>query len=158
MVLETSFYLNYTGNKSRQKVAFAKVRQTIPCMQDFYARHGIKLSLTIKGDGQSDESDCCDHSINLHDQFDRVDSSNWAINQTVGTILTPETRCTLYLHEMNHRLGLDDTYSDPDCPDREKIMPGFDIMAAGFPYPDFHVLYPYAIDELLGPLCGKISF
>ena len=87
----------------------------------------IKLNLTIKEDTGLSDWWGCDHSINLHDKYDRATDTNWVTHEMGKPNLAPLIG-VLYLHEIGHRLGLPDTYIDPDCPDREPIMPRDDVM------------------------------
>ena len=117
IVIKTSIYANYRGNFSNREKALEDIRATVPCMQDFYARHGIKLNLTIKGEGNPLDMIHSDHFINFYDSFYRPNSKNWAIYIGHGgkDIFTKKTRCRLFVHEFNHNLGLHDTYPDSDC-------------------------------------------
>ena len=159
IVIKTSIYANYKGSFFNRKEALEDIRETVPCIQDFYARHGIKLDLTIRTGDNPLDMVRSDHFINFYDSFYRPDFSNWAIYVTRGgkDVLTKDIRCRLFTHELGHSLGLDDTYRDSDCPDRERIMPRNNIMSAGR-NSNIHYakLYPYAIEKLLKPLCGEM--
>ena len=122
-------------------------------MANFFAKHGIKLDLTFYEETGFSDWWNCDHSINLHSHYGRATSGNWVTHRTAGIDLDEEGRCSLFLHELGHRLGLPDTYPDPDCPDRPRIGPEDDIMNNSWLGADNTKLYPYAIKELLGELC-----
>ena len=147
--IKVNLYANYRGDFRER--AFKTIRETIPCVKHFYARHGIKLDLTI-----TDYKSGYDHAVNFHDSYDRSNHKNWAIYQDGHLFLTKNDRCYIYTHELGHLLGLPDTYSDSQCPDRV-TMPGDDIMN-GFEFLFYSMglrLYPYAIKTLLRPLCEK---
>ena len=150
IVIKTNLHANYQGRFKTE--ALQSIRETIPCVKHFYARHGIKLELSI-----TDYKSGHDHTVNFHDSFPRSNHKNWAIYRDGRTLLTKDHRCYIYIHELGHLLGLPDTYHDPRCPDRE-IKTRDDIMN-GFDYLYFHNMnrlkfYPYAIKKLLRPLCG----
>ena len=147
IVIKTNIYANYQG-KSRAR-ALRTIRETIPCVKNFYARHGIKLDLTI-----TDYKSGYDYAVNFHDSFDRSNHKNWAIYWDYLP-LTKSDRCYIYTHELGHLLGLPDTYPITACPDRE-IGPYNDIMRERILYNmHYFKLYPYAIKTLLRPLCEK---
>ena len=159
IVIKTSIYANYRGSLFNREKALKDIRETVPCIKDFYARHGIKLDLTIREGNNPLDWIQSDHFINFYDSFHRPRAKKWAIYVTHGkNILTKDTRCRLFVHELGHSLGLNDTYPDTDCPDRKHIMPRNDIMSAG-KNSNIHYtkLYPYAIEKLLKPLCGEMS-
>ncbi len=156
--INTSIYFDYKGEERHRKEAFRKLRETIPCMKDFYARHGIKLNLTIKEDSGFMDRMGCDHTVNLHSHSEIGNSYNWPTHEMTvnpNPELSAMNRCSLYLHELGHRLGLADTYSDPDCPDRDSINPPDDVMNYHWSGADNIKIYPSAIKTILGPICGE---
>ena len=149
IVIKTNIYAKYQGN-SKEK-AFRTIRETIPCVENFYARHGIKLDLSI-----TDYPSGYDHEVNFHDSYDNSNSKNWSIYREGPWPISRHDRCYIYTHELGHLLGLPDTYYDSRCPDRN-LKSNDDIMnGSNFLYSIYQLrLYPYAIQTLLGPLCEK---
>ena len=159
IVIKTSLYANYKGHFSNREKALEDIRETVPCMKDFYAKHGIELDLTIKEGKNPLDMLQSDHFINFYDERDKSTAKNWAIyvGHRGKKILTKNNRCSLFVHELGHSLGLHDTYPKSRCPDRGRIMPKDDMMRSGG-YSNIHdtKFYPYAIEALLKPLCGEM--
>jgi hypothetical protein len=156
IILSAKIYFKFKGHDKDKKEAFKKLQSTQLCMTDFYAKHGIKLDLTFHEETGFSDWINCDHSINLHTKTKRANSKNWASHGAANPKMSDSNRCALYLHEFGHRLGLSDTYIDPDCPDREVIYPDDDIMNGGtYSFVENNKLYPTAIYQLLEPLCGE---
>jgi hypothetical protein len=151
IVISTSIAFNYQGDKENKEEAFKQVEDSIPCMQEFFARHGIQLELTIM---EGTPNHGCDHNINLHDHYARPNAGNWAIYGTAKGTLSASSRCAVNVHELSHKLGLADTYPDPDCPSRDPIGPLDDVMHQSNPI-SAAKLYPEAIQQILGPLCDQ---
>ena len=159
IVIKTSLYANYRGNIFNRKEALEDIRETIPCIKDFYAKHGIKLDLTIRGGDDPLDIIRSDHFINFYDNLNRSYVKDWAIytTQKGNQVYTKNTRCGLFIHELGHNFGLPDTYPESRCPDRERIMPFDDIMRSSSHFSPYETkFYPYAIEILLKPLCGEM--
>ena len=157
MVVSTSIYFNFLGSQGSKADRFERVRSAKKCMQDFFTRHGLVLDIKFQGDKDSDHKEDCDHSINLHDNMNREDSKNWSSVSSGGKEMTPQERCGTYLHELFHRLGLPDSYSDPfHCPDRQNIHGRDSIMACLPADCSQSRLYDEHLKMLLDPMCGKV--
>lgn len=152
IVISTSISFNYKGNAENRAEAFKRVQDAIPCIQEFFAHHGIKLELTIKSESGASS---CHHNVNLHDEFARSDSSNWTTHRDLGKVTTAGERCSVFIHELSHILGLPDAYPDPDCPDRQPISAENDIMRTTNIDSSNLTYFPHSIRTLLGPLCDK---
>lgn len=155
IVLSTSIAFDYQGKPERKAEALKMVKDSIPCIKEFYARQGIRLELTIM-DRKEKGAKACKHHLNLHDEFERNNSSNWSTHKDQGQTMSDQDRCSTYIHELTHNLGIPDSYPDKDCPDRNPIGPNDDVMNKGGAWsPASLKLYPEAIKSILEPLCGK---
>ena len=161
--IDISIYFNYKGNKNRDR-ALELARDTLPCIRNFFAKHGIKINLKIREKyvfsflrGALGEAWDADHFINLHDEIRYADTANWSLYPLmVGYENSLEFRCGLFIHELSHRLGLNDTYPDPDCPDRKRIAPLGEIMSGvGLFGVSKSIFNPIEIKQMLAPLCGE---
>ena len=149
MYIDTLLCFSYKGEEKDEKDAFSIVRETIPCVQNFFARHGIKLNIAMKKFPNPD----CQSRINLHRFHPRNNALNWSTHQNQGSV-NFNRNCSLYAHETLHSLGVRDTYPDPDCPDR-KLGELDDIMRDNNLSINELNLYPYAIETMIKPLCEE---
>ena len=152
--IDTSISFSYQGDKENKSRSFERVKKAIPCMKNFYARHGIKLNLRIETSNNPHSSSSCDHSINLWDEKMNPDADNW----TTTTYLDDSQVCRHFLHELGHKLRLDDSYPDPGCPDRKPIKSRYDIMyAIGMGAADVTEsrLDADSISKIIGPFCRE---
>ncbi len=162
IVLSINLCFSYEGDVNNRNDSFRRLKDTKSCLEDFFARHGVKPDFNFyQMPGETEEylnklkeSSNCDHHITLHDHHSRPNSSNWPTHTSLGLNLTARDRCLIFVHEFNHNLGLPDVYADSRCPDRERVMPRDDIMHADIYMPTFFGFYPYAIKHILKPLCG----
>ena len=162
--LSTSICFSYRGDEARRVVSTNALERTLPCFRNFFARHGIKLNLSFSFESGTQSSPQCDHSTNLHYHYHSqeellANSQNWVTHHSTNSIrnkdYNPNSRCVLAIHEFGHLLGLVDTSKSSKCINRKRTMPIDDIMNAHFlegPY--YKKFYPYAIEELLAPLCS----
>lgn len=156
IVLETSLYFTFKGEEEDREESFKKLQSAKSCMKQFYAKQGIDLEITFYEESGFKDWYSCDHTANLHKTTDRANSDNWSSHGASNPNMNDSNRCALYVHELNHKLGLGDTYVDPDCPDRDPINPTDDIMNAGsHSRIEDKRLYPDALKKILGVLCGK---
>ena len=158
---------HFRDAQERERDAFSKLREAEGCMSDFFARHGIVLDLGIYNSEKTHFEERpfawavqslsnlfqFDYGINLHISRARANSNNWPYLRSGSRTLTKETRCTLYIHELLHSFGLDDTYPG-NCLNRTP-RPVNDIMAAGASTPLRGVhIYDEDVQQILDPLCG----
>ncbi|MDC1174496.1 hypothetical protein OAT67_03845 [Bacteriovoracaceae bacterium] len=151
--IDTSIYFDYKGDEKNRERSFKRLRKAMKCMKSFYAKHGIRLNLTVKEDSGLHDWWSCDHSINIWDEKMNPNSANW----TTTTYLSDARVCRHFLHELGHRLGLPDSYPDPDCPDREPIKSRYDMMYSTGSGADVNEsnIDGETISKLIRPLCGE---
>ena len=154
IALEASIALDYRG-EGRADEAFGVIRQTMPCVEDFFARHGIRLRLTLKEGYDLFDWFVYDHVVELVDYGMFATSNKWVLylNHHDGRV-EEEKRCLSIAHELGHNFGLRDGYLDANCPERE-VTPPDDIMHSVYGTVAQTRLYPYDVRRLLKPLCGR---
>jgi len=153
ITLKASFNMSFVGESSNRAEAHRRIGVARACIEDFYSRHGINLVLTLDVSSRTDDH-FHDSSITLHDTYARANASHWATHHTVGRDMDDESFCALAIHEFGHKLGLPDTYPDPDCPDRPLILPYPNVMSNSHYSPDDLELNDDQLRSILAPLCG----
>ena len=153
-----NLYFDYEGNNRSE--AYRKLRDTMPCVQDFYARHGIRLFVNISAEHPSHPIynwvawSMSDHAIDLTDHVDRANRREWSTQSASNPAMNASNRCALYAHELGHLLGLGDRYPKDSCPDRiigarNELMRG----GSGSRIENM-ILTPRDIRQILSPMCG----
>ncbi len=162
VALSTTLCFTYRGKEAQRMATVEAIRETLPCMENFFARHGIKLNLNLRFGPNFHTWRECDHLVALHNDLEElnVNAERWAthrsLGHTIGTVPGLKNRCTLAIHELGHLFGLKDTYKSEKCQTRKRIMDSRDIMGPIFSLnPNIKKFYPYAIEELLAPLCDQ---
>ena len=155
IILAAKLYFSFKGDETDKEKAFKRMRKARPCMENFFARHGIKLELTFQEESGWYDWWNCDHSLELRTDALRAKTANatrWFSHKLDGNNLSDSQVCSLNMHEFSHLLGLPDLYSDPVCPDgltgpRDSLMNGA--------WGDIETLklYPNEIEQVLQPLC-----
>ena len=162
--LSTRICFSYRGDESKRLISTNALEGTLPCIRNFFARHGIKLNLSFAFEPNDQSSLECDHSSTFHYHYNNqknelANSQNWVTYHSTNSIRSrdynPNSRCVLAIHEFGHFLGLADTSQSSNCVNRKRVMPSNDIMNTNFlESPYIKKFYPYAIEELLAPLCS----
>lgn len=150
-----NLYFRYRGAPQNKAASVARLQATKGCLVDFFAKH--EMTLVPEFHVNAGLSDWLRHdlAVNLWDERKNADQINWAVLRVNDEDLTEAQVCVVVAHELGHALGLPDTYADPECPDRSPIGPPDDIMNAGMLNITQSRLYPWAIKDILKPLCGE---
>lgn len=159
IVVSTKISFDYKGNPQNKQKSIQAMRNTLPCMKEFYARHGIKLNISFEFNNNESTGQSCDHYLNLWDEVERADSVNWASHKTVGVEMglggAEYDRCSLALHELGHLLGLADSYPSPECPD-QRVGTIDDIMRSSLNIkPEEAKIEDNDLKKILKPICGE---
>ena len=159
IVLSTKLYFKYKGRPENKQKSVKAMTDVLPCLKDFYAKHGIKLNITFEFGEKDSEAESCNHNLNLWDETNRANPLNWVSHKSTGYDIgmedEPKNRCALALHELGHLFGFGDSYPRPDCPD-QKIGPSNDIMRRGAFKKPFEVEITRSdIIQILRPLCEQ---
>lgn len=117
-------------------------------IQEVWSRYGIELQIDFGLTKDKNDSQF-DHAVFLHQGDGRSDTSN---------LYTQDSNlCQVILHEVGHLLGLDDEYSDDDCPNRplisEETLP-ISVMNQHFHPFDMIDFFVRHIMAILAPVCG----
>jgi len=157
IVLTTSVSFHYKGDPKNRSKTFELANGALPCIKNFFAKHGIILNLTFKDSDDKETSHLkSDLDINLWDYYRKVNSENWSFLHIPTESDFEKKNCGIFIHELSHNLGLKDTYPNPDCPDREVGDDVDDIMySANIRSTENLKFTDQAIKELLAPLCEK---
>ncbi|RYZ93312.1 MAG: hypothetical protein EOP06_01345 [Proteobacteria bacterium] len=154
--VDLKIYFNYRGDENNRSSVLKRLEAARTCVQDFYGRFGIKLTLNFKVNSGIRDWWKSDTTINLWDKFGRANSRNWAMMNTCNADLSPAVSCGIAAHELGHTLGLDDLYPDPDCPDREAYGRYDDIMrSGGWDGVESVRLYRNQVQQIISPICGE---
>ena len=148
--IDLSVCFRYRGTGDRTQ-AFATVKDTIPCMEEYFSRHGIKLN--FRAEMWVGFSKRCDHKVALYDELKKSNAEKWAIWKSSTFTLNDNIRCALYLHETGHLLGLRDTALQSECSPVEIGHPR-SIMRTGSLGGAINTHYmDHEIEQILRPLC-----
>ncbi|MFG1482066.1 hypothetical protein ABMA79_03140 [Halobacteriovorax sp. HFRX-2_2] len=154
--IDVSLYLTFDGNEKDKEESMALVRKSMPCVKDFYARHGLKLNVDLKEETGIMDRFKCDHTITISKEHKRPTATEWATHKFANVAnINDQKRCKLYIHELAHNLGLADAYKDRKCPDRKIILDDKNIMGDG---PSGYSPYQAELNgtqlrTILSPLC-----
>ncbi|MFG1492018.1 hypothetical protein [Halobacteriovorax sp. ZH4_bin.1] len=154
--IDVSLYLKFDGNEKDKEESMALVRNSMPCVKDFYARHGLKLNVDLKEETGIVDRFKCDHTIMISKEHKRPTAKEWATHKFANVAnINDQKRCKLYIHELAHNLGLADAYKDRLCPDRKIILDDKNIMGDGpSGYSPYQAeLNGSQIRTILSPLC-----
>jgi hypothetical protein len=159
IILTSSINFKYRGRPENKEEVESKAAGSVNCIRSFFALHGIDLNLTFSFNKTSShrQSKPYESDVNLWDHYHRSNSKNWSTLSRFGKPMDQDRRCSLYIHELGHVLGLPDTYMETKkCPDRMNIKPNSNVMN------DHEGLYDHEeikhfdeeqIKMLLSPLC-----
>ncbi|MFG1499405.1 hypothetical protein ABMA70_04290 [Halobacteriovorax sp. XZX-3] len=154
--VDVSLYLKFDGNEKDKEESMALVRNSMPCVKDFYARHGLKLNVDLKEETGIMDRFKCDHTVTISKEHKRPTAKEWATHKFANVAnINDQKRCKLYIHELAHNLGLADAYKDRRCPDRKIILDDKNIMGDG---PSGYSPYQAELNgsqlrTILSPLC-----
>lgn len=138
----------YIGGADRKQAVLEATADAYRCAQSFFHRHGFKLIVDLVENHARNGGD----TVQLFDDRASTDVENWAVLQTNGRCMPSYEACNTFIHELSHRLGLDDSEPDPSCRSR-KIGPVDDVMrTVGRPTEELR-FYPVEIRKIAKALC-----
>ena len=159
IILTSKINFKYRGRPENKEKVESKAAGSVNCIRSFFALHGIDLDLTFSFNKTNSKkrSKLYESEVNLWDHYHRSNSENWSTLSRFGKPMDQDRRCSLYIHELGHVLGLPDTYRETKkCPDRINIKSNSNVMN------DHEGLYDHEeikhfdeeqIKMLLSPLC-----
>ena len=150
---------NYAGLPSHMKEAWDRLEQSKPCIREFFARQGIDMNINFQDlDKETTTRPKCHHILEYSDESPFADADHWVTHASLGKTYEQENVCAMAVHEIGHKLGLLDTYPDPECPLRKTIRKTDDVMNGGSQSDlKYKHIYPEDLQEILKPLCGGPS-
>jgi hypothetical protein len=153
--INISIHLSYTGKKINKNESINKIKQSIPCITHFFAKHGIILNMKLGFNENYFNKLFYDHKIQLKDVIKSKEDASykkWFSHKLGNLNLNENHVCYGTVHEILHLLGLPDLYPDPDCPDRE-IGDWNNILYNSFKYFSSLRLFHKDIKNIISPLC-----
>jgi len=159
IILESEIYFHIKKNKA---AITQQVEEVIPCMKDFFARHGIKFRPTFYYESwKSYFFKSSDHVVSLYENLPEhlPNARKWATKMTNGIPVNLSNksgsinRCSQFLHEYSHLLGMvDDKVTCNYYGESMKQKPPITSTDAFAP-PEKLRICPEQIISMLSPLC-----
>lgn len=152
ITIDLRLELVYKGLPENMGAVKNAINAAQPCIRKIMANQGIQFQLSY---GYADEG-------GLKDSFAKVDiydirpgksnAAEWSVLSSQGRVENPNRICTMMTHELLHLLGLGDTYTRPNCPQREAGKPN-EIMANSSVLPEAAKLTEIETRRIIAPLC-----
>lgn len=161
IILTSKINFNYRGSLENKEEVESKAAGSVNCIRSFFALHGIDLNLTFSFNKTNSkrQSKPYESEVNLWDHYHRSNSKNWSTLSRFGKPMEDDKRCSLYIHELGHVLGLPDTYMETKkCPDRINIKPNSNVMNDHEGLYDHEEIKHFDEDQikmLLSPICDS---
>ncbi|MGK5087200.1 hypothetical protein WDW86_06545 [Bdellovibrionota bacterium FG-2] len=161
--LSVDLAFRYKGKPENRAVVTQRLQAVELCVAQFYARFGLHLTPNFRVDPEQQTLPLSlleKSEISLWDEYDRAGSANWPLLRSNGFEISEDQACLIATHELGHKLGLPDRYSESKCPDRERPREPTEsedsIMGAGiWSRTDEKVLYPDDLEIILSPICPQ---